>query len=176
MTARRLPRFSALCGVAGRPRLRAIATVPSVSAVLKPIAVSCLLAALLLPMSAAPARAADIGPGLRFDGNDFFDEGRPAARRYEWQFRHPWLRRLPFGVQGFGLQGVSEPSHIDAFGSAELPPSHRAGPAVFGEMSLDLDHDSSTRNTLLYQAAYLLGTAYRQRDSGTFTLQLQYAF
>lgn len=122
--------------------------------------------------------AFEYGPALQTDfgrtqlnANLFFERSvepeasPPIQLRYQWQLRHRWKPLMNFGLQGFGEVGRWNdwPAAKDQ--------SHRAGPALFGQLDLGRGGDEA----LLYQAAYLLGRVYR-RQGDLFTVRLQYSF
>lgn len=122
--------------------------------------------------------ALEYGPALQTDfgrtqlnANLFFErsvepeESPPIQLRYQWQLRHRWKPLMNFGLQGFGEVGRWND------GPAAKDQSHRAGPALFGQLDLGRGGDEA----LLYQAAYLLGRVYR-RQGDLFTVRLQYSF
>jgi len=120
-----------------------------------------------------PALQTDIGR-TQVNTNLFFErsldggeDAKPIQLKYQWQVRYRWKPLMNFGLQGFGELGRWD--HWAEGGRQ----SHRAGPALFGH--LDLGKGGDSRNALLYQAAYLLGTVYAKRGS-MFTVRVQYTF
>lgn len=121
-----------------------------------------------------PALQADFGH-TQVSANLFFErpferpfelEGTPPLQlRYQWQVKHRWQPLMSFGLQGYGEVGRWND------GPAAKAQSHRAGPALFGQLDLGRGGDEA----LLYQAAYLLGRVYR-RQGDIFTVRLQYNF
>jgi len=104
------------------------------------------------------AGSVEIGPVLQTDigrtqlnTNLFFERrfgtgtAAPLQLKYQWQVRHRWTRGLQFGVQGFGELGTWNDM------APARQQSHRAGPAVFGQLQPDAQHKVSL------QAAWLLG-------------------
>ena len=122
--------------------------------------------------------AFEYGPALQTDfgrtqvnANLFFErtfeeDAEPIQLKYQWQLRHRWRPWLNVGAQGFGELGRW--NHWASGGEQ----SHRAGPAVFGHVDFG---DLGQHQSLLYQAAYLIGTTYAKRGH-MFTLRLQFAF
>ena len=84
----------------------------------------------------------------------------PTELKYQWQLRHRWRPGLHLGAQGFGELGPWR--HWAPSGEQ----SHRAGPAVFGQLGLGPD-------SLVWQAAWLFGSTYG-RPAKMFTMQLKY--
>ena len=83
--------------------------------------------------------------------------------KYQWQLKHRWKPTLQFGLQGFGELG--DWSHW----SPRDQQSHRAGPALFGSLPV------GRGQTIVYQAAYLIGSTYAQHGR-MFSMRIQYAF
>lgn len=119
--------------------------------------------------------ALEIGPALQTDigrtqvnFNTIFERGfgaqggKPTQLKYQWQLRHRWLPWLHFGAQGFGELGT-----WNDWASRERQ-SHRAGPALFGKLSLG-------EGKLQWQAAYLVGDTYRKRGA-MFTSRVHFDF
>ena len=119
-----------------------------------------------------PVLQTDIGRN-QLNANLFFErsfegeEATPIQLKYQWQVRHRWQHWMDFGLQGFGELGA-----WDHWGDASHQ-SHRAGPALFGR--IDLGQGQGAKQSLLYQAAVLVGSVYNRR-ARMFTLRLQYAF
>ena len=115
-----------------------------------------------------PVLQTDIGK-TQLNANVFFerswgtDDSQPVQMKYQWQVRYRWRPLLNVGLQGFGEVGSW--NHW----APRDQQSHRAGPAVFGTLAL------GGRQSLLYQAAYLVGSIYGQRGS-MFSMRIQYAF
>jgi hypothetical protein len=115
-----------------------------------------------------PVFQTDVGR-TQLNGNLFFERGygpagwAPTQMKYQWQVRHRWHRLLNPGLQGFGELGPWDRwlPHAEQ--------SHRAGPAIFGTLAL------GGGQSLLYQAAYLVGKTYGQRTD-MFSMRVQYAF
>jgi hypothetical protein len=83
--------------------------------------------------------------------------------KYQWQIKHRWLPHLQVGLQGFGELGDWD--HWDPNGQQ----SHRAGPALFGDVPLGRGFK------LPWQAAVLFGSTYGRRGD-MFSLRTQLAF
>ncbi len=115
-----------------------------------------------------PVLQTDIGR-TQLNFNVFFDhdygEGSDGITemKYQWQVKHRWLPRLQFGLQGFGELG-----NWERWDPRERQ-SHRAGPAIFGQVPL------GGGTALLCQAAVLLGSTYGQNGT-MFSLRAQLAF
>jgi len=120
--------------------------------------------------------AVEFGPVLQTDvertqlnANVFFERGYggsdagPMQLKYQWQVRYRWKPLLNLGAQGFGELG-----QWDHWAPHDQQ-SHRAGPAVFGTLAL------GDRESLLYQAAYLIGSIYG-RKGDMFSMRVQLAF
>jgi hypothetical protein len=120
--------------------------------------------------------ALEFGPVLQTDvdrtqlnANVFFERGHggtesaPTQMKYQWQVRYRWKPLLNIGAQGFGELG-----RWDHWAPRDQQ-SHRAGPAMFGTLPL------GDRESLLYQAAYLMGSIYG-RQGNMFSMRVQYAF
>jgi hypothetical protein len=75
--------------------------------------------------------------------------GNESQLVYQWQVKQRWKRWLAPGLQGFGEMKQH---------------SHRAGPAVFGELG-----------QVKYEAAYLFGKN-SGRAANSFTMRVQYFF
>ena len=110
----------------------------------------------------------DIGR-TQLNANLFFErsyqtsEASPTQMKYQWQIKHRWHPALQFGLQGFGELG-----EWDHWATRDRQ-SHRAGPAIFGSVSL------GGKQALIYQAAILKGQIYG--SNGTmFSARVQYAF
>jgi hypothetical protein len=115
-----------------------------------------------------PVLQTDVGR-TQLNANLFFDrsyggEGTsPTQLKYQWQVRYRWQPLLNIGLQGFGELGTWDDW------SPRAQQSHRAGPAIFGTLPL------GDGQSLLYQAAYLVGSTYGQHGS-MFSMRIQYAF
>ena len=83
--------------------------------------------------------------------------------KYQWQVRYRWKPPLQFGLQGFGELGP-----WDRWAPRDQQ-SHRAGPALFGTVPI------GSRQSLSYQAAYLIGSIYG-RHGDMFSMRAQYAY
>ncbi|GAB2864374.1 hypothetical protein GCM10027277_36400 [Pseudoduganella ginsengisoli] len=118
----------------------------------------------------------EIGPAMQteyyrtqFNANLFLQrdiQGAADAQTqlvYQWQIKQRWKSWLEPGVQGFGE--VGKWNHW-------LPrnkQSHRAGPAVFGEV------DVGAGQEIKYDAAWLIGKN-AARSAQSFTMRVQYLF
>ena len=129
---------------------------------------------LVRPQNPASGWAFEIGPVLQteidrtqLNLNVFFQRGfkslaGPTELAYQWQVRHRWQRWLHVGAQGFGELGPWDDW---------LPQdrqSHRAGPALFGALSIG-------PGALHWNAAWLLGKTYARRGR-MFTMRVRYDF
>jgi hypothetical protein len=90
-------------------------------------------------------------------------EPRPTELKYQVQLRYRWQPGLHLGLQGFGELGPW------AEWLAASQQSHRAGPALFGQMELEQGRH------LNWQAAWLIGKAEGQRGH-MFTAQAALGF
>lgn len=121
-------------------------------------------------------RAIEFGPVLQTDVdrtqvnfNVFFDHGWslprpvPTQLKYQWQLRYRALRGLHLGAQGFGELGPWN----DWLPTEQQ--SHRAGPALFGNLPL------GSGTELDWQTAVLWGKVYGH-DARMFTLRAKVAF
>jgi hypothetical protein len=127
------------------------------------------------PQSPASGTLLEIGPALQTDivrtqinFNLGFEKGygalsgSPAQLKYQWQIRHRWRPWLHFGAQGFGELGPA--THW----AAQAEQSHRAGPALFGQVPLG-------GSSLSWQAAYLVGKVYATQGH-MFTMRAKLDF
>jgi hypothetical protein len=101
--------------------------------------------------------------------NVFFERDRGeyapdgTQMKYQWQLKRRWLPALQFGAQGFGELG-----RWDHWAPRDQQ-SHRAGPALFGELPL------GGGTTLRCQAAILWGSTYA-RHGDMFSARAQLVF
>ena len=115
-----------------------------------------------------PVMQADIGR-TQLNANVFFERGFNGASpaqtqmKYQWQVKYRWKPALQFGTQGFGELG--EWNHW----AARDRQSHRAGPAIFGQLPL------GNGRAIHYQAAYLVGTIFGQHGD-MFSMRVQYTY
>jgi hypothetical protein len=82
---------------------------------------------------------------------------------YQWQAKYRWMREFEFGLQGFGEMGKW--NHW----ATEEERTQRAGPAVFGKLSL------AGHQAIKYNAAWLFATSKSAADH-TFRMQVEYEF
>lgn len=114
-----------------------------------------------------PVLQTDVGR-TQLNANVFWERSfgtlahRPLQLKYQWQVRHRWRPWLHVGAQGFGELGDwNHWADRDA-------QSHRAGPALFGTVSLG-------SRSLGWQAAYLVGSTYAQHGR-LFSLRVKLDF
>ena len=88
---------------------------------------------------------------------------RSTEMGYQWQVKYNWRPTFAFGLQGFGDMG-----EWDDWAPREEQ-LHRFGPAVFGNIVLDHDHE------IEYKASYLTDPSKRTRSRG-FRLEAEYKF
>jgi hypothetical protein len=132
------------------------------------------------PQNPATGATLEVGPALQTDVgrtqlnfNLVLEKGygvlssNPTQLKYQWQVRHRWRPGLHFGAQGFGELGPV--GHWAPQGEQ----SHRAGPAVFGQVPLGGASPSSS--SLSWQAAYLVGKVYAT-SSRMFTMRVKLDF
>jgi hypothetical protein len=130
---------------------------------------------LVRPQNPAAGGALEFGPALQTDVgrtqlnfNLVFERSfgstatDPTQLKYQWQVRHRWRPGLHFGAQGFGELGPWK--HWSPRGEQ----SHRAGPALFGQVPLGAQ-------SLSWQAAYLSGSTYATHGS-MFTMRVKLDF
>ena len=127
------------------------------------------------PQNPAAGGALEFGPALQTDVgrtqlnfNLVFERSfgstatDPTQLKYQWQVRHRWRPGLHFGAQGFGELG-----YWNHWAPREEQ-SHRAGPALFGEVPLGA-------HSLSWQAAYLSGSTNATHGS-MFTMRAKLDF
>jgi hypothetical protein len=115
-----------------------------------------------------PVLQTDIGRS-QFNFNAFVAQALHAERpqkadlRYQFQVRHRLTDSVHVGVQGFGELGPWNDWSPSAY------QSHRAGPALFGKISL------GDREAFKWQAAWLVGKVNTRRGH-MFTAKVNYDF
>ena len=132
-------------------------------------------AAVIKDSSASNGYSIEYGPVLQTDIgrtqlnlNVFFDHDYGSSSdgstgmKYQWQVKRRWLPQLQYGLQGFGELG-----NWNHWNPRDQQ-SHRAGPALFGNLAF------GARTTLLYQAAILFGSTYGQ-NGNMFSVRAQLA-
>lgn len=104
-----------------------------------------------------------LNANILFEDHVDAEESAPAEMGYQWQVKYRWRPELEYGLQGFGEMGAWD----DWDPASEQ--SHKAGPAIFGKLSL------GNRHAIRYNAAWLAGLSDGAPDN-TFRMQIEYEF